>query len=347
MWRPALAGPSKQGRDFSPGLFFWQARRRLPTPRSYTRQVVTKGAVTSAIIVGLAFATPHAVGHAQDRPSTNSDPIAIAIMRVDGLLIPMVTLRDAASSNLNVVEPSETRSVMAPEARELERRPWQLWKRSGGAPVDVRVTGRATADAGYFFHEAWTTTFTGTPVPPYYVPVAKVGLATQGVVVEQPENVVSQPDAASRRVGRLISHLAHTKESAMVKADPHHPLGGLAAAVRANTVVRLTKLWRRSAGDSETYYFEAVKQVTQHGYLPPILTTGWIILSAGRATSRDVTSLPSDDVHKQAVRRRVLGIVPYRGRDLWVMETQHYEGEDHTVRVWPSGKCGWTEDSEC
>jgi len=275
--------------------------------------------------------------------ATAQEPLAIGIMRVDGLLIPMVTLRGETSSNLNIIDPGENRSVMAPEARELERRPWKLWKRAGGAPIDLRVTGRATADAGYFFHEAWTTTFAGTPVLPYVVPVAKAGLATQGVVVEQPENVVSQPDAASRRVGRLITHLTHAGEAAMLKAEPEHHLHQRPAELRASTVVRLSKLWRRRLGSTDTYYFEAIKQ---QGYLP-VLSTGWIVVSGGKATSQDVTVMASDDTYKQAVRREVLGIVPYRGRDLWVIETHYYEGEDVRVRAWPSGKCGWNEDSEC
>jgi hypothetical protein len=305
--------------------------------------MLAKRLMTPVIIVGLALVTGRAEGQTQGRAVASSDPIAIGIMRVDGLLIPMVTLQDGTSSNLSVGDPDENRSAMAPEARELEGRPWTLWKRAGGAPTEFRITGRAIADAGYFRHEAWTTTFKGIRLRPGYVPIAKAGLATQGIIVEQPENVASRPDAASQRVGRLISHLAHAKETEMVTSDPHHPLREQGAAARASTVVRLTKLWRRRAGNTDTYYFEAVKQ---YGHLP-VLATGWVVVAGGKARSLDVTSLPSDDVYKQGVYRTVLGIVPFRGRDLWVMEAHYYEGEDREVRVWPSGKCGWDDDREC
>jgi len=92
----------------------------------------------------------------------------------------------------------------------------------------------------------------GTIVRHGDLPIAKLGLAaTQGVVVEQPVDMVRQPDAASQRVVRFVIYLAHSKETEMVAADSHHSLREHSAAVRAATIVRLTKLWRRRVGDTD------------------------------------------------------------------------------------------------
>lgn len=278
--------------------------------------MLARRVATWAIIVGVAAVFDFAAAHAQGRAVATSNPIAIGIMRDDGLLIPMVTLQGASSSPLSVPGAKDNRSVMAPEASSLEGRPWTLWKSAGGAPTEFRVTGRAIADAGYFFHEAWTTTFKGKPIRRGETAIVKLGLATQGIIVEQPESVVSQPDPASRRVARLITHLTHSGEAQMLQEEPQHALHQRPAELRASTVVRLSKLWRRRSGDSDTYYFEAFKQ---QGYFP-IVSTGWIVVTDGKATSHDVTVMASDDTYKAAVFRSVIGIVPFRGRDLWVIE---------------------------
>lgn len=261
------------------------------------------------VVVCLTLAATAPAVARQIRAVDDRSPISIGIMRVDGVLIPLVTLDRDSRQPLMVMDSDQgNRFAMSPEAASLESGRWTLWRRAGDGPVEFRITGRAIVDFGYSFHEVWNTTFKGTPARRGYVPVRTIGLATQGAIVEQPETLVSQPDAASQRVGLLISRLAQSKESELLGAEPNHPLQLYSAAVRAKTIVRLKKLWRRRTPDADTYYFEAVKQ---YGYLP-MMTSGWIVVSSGRTTTRDVVIAAADDIYKQGVFRNVLGIVPFR-----------------------------------
>ena len=45
----------------------------------------------------------------------------------------------------------------------------------------------------------------------------------------------------------------------------------------------------------------------------------------------------NDDAYKENDRAVVRGIVPYRGRALWLLEWHGWETEYYTLHDWPSG----------
>ena len=70
----------------------------------------------------------------------------------------------------------------------------------------------------------------------------------------------------------------------------------------------------------------------------PLITSGWIIDSAGEATLHTARFAVNDDSYKEGRDGTVTGLVPLPDRTLWLMEWHGYESEEHAIHEWPSGR---------
>ena len=294
------------------------------------------------------------------------EPVSIGLVREDGYLVPIVTITPklfesplpaATTVNgepLSPVEPAEKEWPF----RNLE---WRLYGRGkNGTPVmpparpgppltaaavamsaveiktEIKTIEPLTVDSHCSDQAVWRTTLTLPPAPENVAPIRKIAVAIAGGVVEQPEDVVGQPDAASRRVARRIVQLTHAKETERVADMPSQYLPpDHSPAARAKVAVRLAQLRRLSIAGVATYYFEAHK-----AWGPALdggLVTGWIVATPSGVTDHDVKYKFNDDSSKENDSAIVWGVVKYQGRSLWILEWHGYELEYYTIHDWPSG----------
>jgi hypothetical protein len=244
------------------------------------------------------------------------EPLAIGIMRQDGLLIPIAIVNGDRYQPL----------------RRLNNSEWTLWRWSDSTGTPIRVSSPTKVDSHCTQQDAWRTSFAGEPVRPNEAPVRKIGVAVRGGIVEFPVDVLSQPDDASRRVAALVTRLAHDSESQRLAGEANNHLHKIPRSTRAATAVEIEKLWRHTDGAISTYFFQAVKQ-----YPYRAMTSGWIVDNGTALRSRGVRFQMDDDDYKENERLTAAAIVKYNGRILWIAEWHGYESENYIIHEWPQG----------
>jgi len=263
-------------------------------------------------------------------------PIYIGLVREDGYLIPIATITPKLFETI-AMETTVNGEPLPPEEPEwpFSNLEWTLSSSGGTASVAIKTLEPLTVDSHCTDQTVWRTTLKLPPARKNVAPIQKIGLAVNGSSVQHPENVAGQPDAASRRVARVIVQLTHAKEAERLATEPKEYWPSNSYSDRAQVPVRLEKLQRHSNGGSSTYYFEATKPWLR-GSPENGLVTGWLSASGTDIKSHDVKYKFNDDGHKENDRAIVWGIVPYRGRTLWILEWHGYEHEYYTVHDWPS-----------
>jgi hypothetical protein len=277
-------------------------------------------------------------------------PVSIGLVREDGYLIPIVTLTPKLFES-----PPDTTE------RPFRNLAWKLYGRGkNGVPVmpppypwppitaaavamravaiktEIKTLEPLTVGSHCTDQAVWRTTLKLPPAQEHVAPIRKIAVAVAGGVVELPEDVAGQPDAASRRVARRIVHLTHAKEAERVANTPRQYLPETGSPEgRANVAVRIEQLRRHAVDGVSTYYFEATK--AWGAALDNGLVTGWIVDTPSGLRDHDVTFKFNDDSHKENARAIVWGVVRYQDRSLWILEWHGYESEAYAVHDWPSG----------
>ena len=290
-------------------------------------------------------------------------PVSIGLVREDGYLVPIVTITPklfesplpaATTVNGEPLEPVEKKWPF----RNLE---WRLYGRGkNGTPVmppprqwppttaawramravviktEIKTIEPLTVGSHCSDQSVWRTTLALPPAQENVAPIRKIAVAIAGGVVQQPEDVAGQPDAASRRVARRIVQLTHAREAARVADEPRHYLPETGSAEgREKVAVRIEQLRRDARAGVATYYFEATKAwglALDHS-----LVTGWIVDTPSGLRYHDLKFNFNDDSHKENDRAIVWGLVRYQGRALWILEWHGYESEYYILHDWPSG----------
>ncbi|HYE87275.1 MAG TPA: hypothetical protein VEA16_13030 [Vicinamibacterales bacterium] len=293
--------------------------------------------MVKALTVALVIATTLAAASAQG-------PVAIGIVRKDGLLMPITVLTGQlftgppfpAQTFVNG-EPIGDDTTSGP-AQLLANRTWLLSPGPGRTPVPLRTTETVVAWMPYCEDRLmWRTTLRPSPLDQGVAPVSKLGMAVSGASISFPEDVSAQPDAPSRRVGRRIVSLFLLKEKERL-AQEKGPYAVSAAPGSPPVVIR--ELRRHTFGQASTYYFEATKSLrTSEGSIAPDagLVTGWLVDSSAGLKDFEVTYKVNDDAYKENERAIVRGIVNYAGKALWLLEWHGWEHEYYTLHEWPAG----------
>ena len=282
------------------------------------------------------------------------EPIAIGIVRVDGVLMP-ITLITTKGFEVPPGKPEQTLvngvSVgpvpFGPPDWPLTGRVWTL-ANGQQAPVEITTLGKQMVRMPYCDDRSfWRTTLKRPPAPEGIAPISNIGAAVSGASLEFPEDVINRADAASRRVASLIVTLAHRKEASRLAAMPKEYWPQNSYGDRTQAPVRIEKLRRYTAGGITTYYFEAAKpwwkESPENG-----LVTGWITDSAGTLRDHDVVYKFNNDSHKENASAIVWGVVRYGNRALWLLEWRGWESQYYTLHDWPSGVVRATVDAyEC
>ncbi|MGH9217996.1 MAG: hypothetical protein ACRD1W_01765 [Vicinamibacterales bacterium] len=254
-------------------------------------------------------------------------PVAIGIVREDGVLIPVISILGDKHQPL-----LEEDAVFARTAEALPTS-WEFWRIGGRRPITITTTARRMVESHCSEQEVWTTTLK-TAATREGASIDKIGVATQGrVTVEHPEQVSSQTQQSSRLASTLIVSTTNSSEARFVRDNPDDQAAAIPATVRARTTVRIEKLMRRQTRGGAIFYFEATKS---YGEFVGTRTTGWVRLSAnGNSTFGEETSPLSGEAG--TVTHQVLGVVRDGSSELWVLQRNGYESESYVVYQWPKG----------
>jgi hypothetical protein len=218
----------------------------------------------------------------------------------------------------------------------LKDRTWTLSGGRGLRPITIKTIEQVMVQMPYGDDRLmWRTTLQRPPARKGYAPILKIGAAVSGGSLEFPENVTKQPDEVSRRVARRIVSLFVAKEKARLAEHGFYEVSADSLPI----VIKL--LTRHTAAGITTYYFEATRSVRNSlgGIAPDLgLLTGWITETASELLDFEVAFKINDDASKQNERAIVRGIIPYKGKALWLLEWHGWESEYYTVHDWPSGR---------
>ena len=261
------------------------------------------------------------------------EPLSIAVLREDGYLVPVVSIRGNGYVPLTTFDDIENKSSFTPGAARLGGE-WRWWRVGGGEGEPIKTSKRSFVHNHCSSEEAWGTSFTGRPVKPYVADIKKVGVAVRNGEVEAPQDLTSQLDESSRKYVPLVVSLAHSREAERLRSESGNPIHKYEPAARAARAVIIEKMIRYQADGMAAYYFEAVKKYRDiRGF-----TTGWLIETGGAVQPRDVKFQMDDDGYKQNERAYPLGVIRYEGRHLWLLVMHNYGGEGYAIREWPSGR---------
>ena len=279
-----------------------------------------------------------AFGSAAGTIGIAQSPVAIGLVREDGYLIPIAVI---TSKLLDTPIPTATFVNGEPLSRDEPEWPfkdlgWMLSFGGGRPEAAIQTIEPRTVRSYCGDQDVWRTSLKLPATRENVAPTRKIGLAISGGTIEHPQDVVAQPDAASRRVARRIVALTHARELERIAKEPAQWLPSAHSTTeRAKVPVRLAKLRRHSTAGITTYYFEATKAWgadPQHG-----LVTGWIVDAPSGLTDHDVAYKFNDDSFKENERAIVWGVVRYQEKTLWILEWHGYEIEYYTVHEWPAG----------
>jgi hypothetical protein len=261
------------------------------------------------------------------------EPLSVAVLREDGYLVPMVTVRGDEYAPLTTFDDIHNKSSFTRQAAELTGE-WRWWRVGGSEAPPLTTIQRAFVHNHCSTEEAWQTTVKGKQVEPSVADIGKIGIAVRNGEVVAPEDLTGRPDQASRKFVPLIVSLAHSREAERLRTETTNPIHEFDRATRAARAVVIEKLIRHQDTGLVVYYFEAVKK---YGHIRAF-TTGWLVETGGAVQPRDVKFQMDDDGYKENERAYALGIIPYAGKQLWVLRVHHYESESHAIREWPSGR---------
>ena len=207
----------------------------------------------------LASSSGGGASNAQTPSPVQSSRLIVGVVRGDGILLPLASRENEAWTDPEVISSATaTRAVQAPgrAARPARR-------------MDLCSVGRwcfsSACHQGHGYHgrllqrQEGFATNAPKPGPKLDAPHLMSGIAIHGNVSAVPvEDVVRQPDDASRRVARFIVQLTHALEAERASVPPKSPRTTIPSNERGHVPVQITTLARdRVVGDSRPLLFRS------------------------------------------------------------------------------------------
>lgn len=253
------------------------------------------------------------------------EPISIGIVRQDGYLIPLASIRGS-----DVIATTQV-------LRAYRGVAWSFYPSDGSSISEIKSTRPTAMPSHCQDQQVWQTTLDMPAWDEHVAPVPKIGIAVRGGEFQRIENVVQPPDDRSRQVAQFALTLAQAKqrERFIREGDPHFKK--LTPAQREATPFKLETLVRHALASSTTYYFEASRDLSALGHGDLYRSRGWIVDSPAGLRGHGVTFQFDDDAAKENDRSTVHGVIRIGERSFWILETHGYEWEYYTLREWPSG----------
>ena len=243
--------------------------------------------------------------------------VSVAIVRADGVLIPIAVLRSGTWRALTTPVGDGLR--LTAEARALTGAGWTLFPRDGGRPRALGVKGLTTARAECSAVQGFNTNLPRPPGLAKAEPRRKAGIAVRGnATVERVVDVVAKPDGASQGAAALVSQMVIALEAERLVGRPNAEILSLPATARANRAVSLITLLRYPLDGEDWYYFEAERPYPELGLGSS--ARGWLSLGG---TMWNVSSLRGGFTaigDPELDYTDALGVVRVGRRALWVTE---------------------------
>lgn len=261
------------------------------------------------------------------RSPVQSSRLIVGVVRGDGILLPLASMKDEGWTILRSFDPAGRGLFRIRDVPLIPREGWTYVPWGAGVPRPLSILDMVTTDAYCDRQEGFTT---NAPPPSLKLeaPHLMSGIAIHGDVSAVPaEDVVRQPDAASRRTARFVVQLTHALEAERAPVSPKSPRTTIPSNGRERVPVQITTLVRDRVGDADYYYFEAHKR---YGAVESY-ANGWL---ASSPFSVSVVSA-AGGIHgggETARRRgRVLSVLRIRRASVWVMEMRGYEGDSYDI----------------
>jgi hypothetical protein len=257
------------------------------------------------------------VTRAQPPSPVQSSHFTLGVVRGDGILLPLASRESEGWTELrSLVSDGDHGVFRLLDAQGLAREGWTYVPWDTGVPRPLTIRDMVTTDAHCERQEGFATN-APTPGPNVAAPHLVSGIAVHGNVSTVPiENVVRQPDDASRRVARFIVQLTHAVESERTSIPPRSPERTIPSSERGRVPVQITTLARDRVGDVGFYYFEAHKR---YGAVESY-ANGWIASSPFSISAlRRVIAWESTDRVRQVFVVEPGEVVTALTGDVWTM----------------------------
>lgn len=298
------------------------------------------------VYVAIAIVFVPAVASSQFETPT---PVAIGIVRADGVLFPLARFENNVWTPLMTDGPDETTAHLTETGHRLARAAWTAFPLSGGAAFPLTLRGVTTVDSHCVRTEAIRTNAPTRPFPPQTWPMPKVAIAVSGSgKFARVEQLTAPYDAEARRVTRVIVSLTQTLEAERVDAETNSPLARYTANERGQVPVQITKLGRTPPAGQTQYYFEARKRYRSG---PEFFVKGWFTVGQYALHMTEVQAAATHSDNKGIDTAQVLGVLALSDRAVWVLEAQSYESEAYElmefVRSEPARRASRVEGGGC
>jgi hypothetical protein len=289
-----------------------------------------------AVLVSAAVAstTPAAAAQAVGA----SSPVAVGLLRSDGVLFPLAQFLNGTWTPLAVEDPATGGSRFTPAARTLAREGWSAFPLSGGAPFPLAIGGIASVDSHCVELEAFRTDAPTRSFPPRQWPRPKTAIALWGGgTVAQSEPLKAPYDPAARRAARAIVGLTQAAEAERVEGDKSSRIAKYTAVERGRVPVLIGTMARHTSSLRTPYYFESRKRYA--GGLD-LFVTGWVVMSDQRMEVTHMSAGVTDQDYKGLETASVLGVVELADRAVWVLEAHGYESETYVLMEFDAANAG-------
>ena len=259
----------------------------------------------------------------------------MGVVRGDSTFLPLASRESEAWTVLrSYVSDGDQGVYRLRDAQRVPREGWTYLPWDGGASHPLAIKDLVTTDA-YCQRQEGFVTNAPKPGPKLDAPHLISGIAIHGnVSAIRIENMVQQPDDASRRVSRFIVQLTHALESERTSIPPRSERRTIPLSDRGRAPVQITTLARDRVREFEHYFFEARKR---YGAVE-FYANGWLTSSPFSISVVRIDSGIYAGGETSRRRGRVLGVLRVLQNSVWVMEMRGYEGDFYDIVEMPWGQ---------
>lgn len=283
--------------------------------------------------------------------SQSPERTLLAVVRSDGLIVPIAELRDGRWTNEDAQPWGEGGVVVEPPPAWFLRhgQPPSVWRQSGisGAPATIRTTRAVVVENHCQKNWALESDVPGTPLR-RNEHHRNLGLAVNaGAVVHGFDDASTDSDLVQRALTALTPILDREEDAEIARLDARWPAGMPAQARRRAQRPVIESIHRaRTTIDGRVVFHVRVVRTIRYREAPydrcsQSILNAWVASSANALESTAPARLEPistqyildgcDDDAKMSVRVTPLGVVVLAGRT-FVVATEHgYEGEQYAV----------------
>jgi hypothetical protein len=253
---------------------------------------------------------------------------SIALVRVDGALIPVARFRDGAWSRLlSELEPHR----LLPEVVPMLRRPWSVVLEDGRR-MDASPNAPTLVASHCSELEVLPTSLAAEQPRPYTFPQRIRGVAAQGRLrLERVMDVRNEQDGRTQPLRALIDRLLAQREGAALRAYLRGNRSIAPGDIRPIGPLEIRALWQNTAPERDWYYFEARRpypDLVEPGCPITVVASGWMTRLSAQPPLLVRPRIDVTDCDGKGISSfQPAGVVVLGSQRLWVGVEYYYEGE--------------------